>query len=342
MNGKLINKIYWQLQDEISREIYKNRLMYTITGDKKYVFENVKLMNGRREFLDQLDRVSQDGEMVIFGAGFWGKDMYSAFSGYPWKYFIDNDPHSDSYDGIPILRVEDFIRDYHGEYIFISSRIYHTPMYQQLIDQNIPEEKIIDVGGLLDDLSKKQYFDLKYLPRFRNGEVFVDAGSLDGMTSVYFKEWCKEIPAMVYAFEPDEKNQKKCYENLMQRGISFQIIPKGVWSTETTLTFCSNSNGTSKVAESGNVKIEVTTLDSALQGIGPTFIKMDIEGSELQALKGAEKTIKIFKPKLAISIYHKPEDIWELPEIILKYNPDYKLYLRHYSFTASETVLYAI
>jgi hypothetical protein len=73
-----------------------------------------------------------------------------------------------------------------------------------------------------------------------------------------------------------------------------------------------------------------------------TFIKMDLEGAELNALKGAEQTIKEQKPKLAISIYHKPEDIWEIPNLLLELVPDYKFYIRHYTLIGAETVLYAL
>ena len=69
---------------------------------------------------------------------------------------------------------------------------------------------------------------------------------------------------------------------------------------------------------------------------------MDIEGSELEALKGAAETIKKWRPKLAISIYHKYEDIIEIPEYILSIVPDYSFYIRHYSSDIWETVLYAI
>lgn len=69
---------------------------------------------------------------------------------------------------------------------------------------------------------------------------------------------------------------------------------------------------------------------------------MDIEGSELNAIKGSNKVIKEQKPKLAISIYHKQKDILDIPNLLLQYNPDYQLYLRHYSFVAYETVLYAL
>ena len=73
-----------------------------------------------------------------------------------------------------------------------------------------------------------------------------------------------------------------------------------------------------------------------------TFIKMDIEGAELKALKGAKNIILRDKPKLAISIYHKPEDIVEIPLFIKELVPEYKLYIRHYSNDSIETVLYAV
>ena len=57
---------------------------------------------------------------------------------------------------------------------------------------------------------------------------------------------------------------------------------------------------------------------------------------------GARNIIESYKPKLAISIYHKSEDIWQLPQLILEMNSEYKLYLRHYSTAAAETVMYAI
>lgn len=69
---------------------------------------------------------------------------------------------------------------------------------------------------------------------------------------------------------------------------------------------------------------------------------MDIEGAELAALQGGAETIKRYKPKLAISIYHKPEDIIEIPIYIKSLVPEYKLYIRHYTNMYAETILYAI
>ena len=72
------------------------------------------------------------------------------------------------------------------------------------------------------------------------------------------------------------------------------------------------------------------------------FIKMDVEGAELPVLKGAAKTLKRFKPKLALSAYHRPDDFRRIPEFIKSVSPGYRLYLGHYSIHAEETVLYAV
>jgi hypothetical protein len=97
----------------------------------------------------------------------------------------------------------------------------------------------------------------------------------------------------------------------------------------------------SKICKIGDINIEVASIDDTIKS-DVTFIKMDIEGAEYQAIIGAGKIIKRCKPKLAISIYHNPNDLWELPILIHNINPKYKFYLRHYSFAENDTVLYAL
>ncbi len=102
--------------------------------------------------------------------------------------------------------------------------------------------------------------------------------------------------------------------------------------------------GSARVSESGSVEIETVTIDEIADPADPvTFIKLDVEGSELNALRGGAKTIRASLPRLAICVYHKRDDIVTIPDYILSLSPDYKLYLRHHSwFTYNETVLYAI
>lgn len=101
------------------------------------------------------------------------------------------------------------------------------------------------------------------------------------------------------------------------------------------------SESCSFISTEGELETEVDSIDHLIKE-PVTFIKMDIEGSEYQAILGAENMITRHKPKLAISVYHKPEDIWQLPLLIYQFNPGYQFYLRHYSFGNNETVLYAL
>ena len=122
-----------------------------------------------------------------------------------------------------------------------------------------------------------------------------------------------------------------------------RVLPEAVvyvYDNNSKLYFSSNSSST-KISNDGDIEVDVIKLDDFFKAHeAPTFIKMDIEGAELAALKGCAETISRYKPKLAICVYHKPEDIFEIPEYILSLNPDYKMYLRHYTNLVNETVLY--
>lgn len=106
------------------------------------------------------------------------------------------------------------------------------------------------------------------------------------------------------------------------------------------MIFASDHSGASKISNEGNTVVDTDTIDNVLDGRSVTFIKMDIEGAEYRALLGAEKTIKKYHPRMALSVYHKPQDIIEIPTLLLEYNDSYRFALRQYSSLADETVLY--
>ncbi|KKX99798.1 hypothetical protein VN21_17730 [Paraclostridium benzoelyticum] len=108
------------------------------------------------------------------------------------------------------------------------------------------------------------------------------------------------------------------------------------------LKFNSTQNGSSYVSDNGNTEISIETLDQTLGLKEITFIKMDIEGMELEALKGSKEIIKKHRPKLAISIYHKNDDLINIPIFIKNLVSEYKFYIRHYSIYPAETILYAV
>jgi hypothetical protein len=121
-------------------------------------------------------------------------------------------------------------------------------------------------------------------------------------------------------------------------------IPNGLFAKSAVLNIGLSGRDTniSLCQDTQNVRFaEVVDLDSAVDA-PVTFLKMDIEGAEQSALRGAEKTIKKHRPILAVCVYHKVEDIWEIPTYIHNIMPDYKLYLRHYTHSATETVCYGV
>lgn len=177
--------------------------------------------------------------------------------------------------------------------------------------------------------------------QFSNHEIIVDCGAYNGDTA---KRFLENIPGCrVIALEPDEKN----FEALQQCELDgLKALKVGVWSENTTLRFLSHGGGTAcgVISTLGDTTIEAKALDNIIECKSATYIKMDIEGIELEALKGAANIIKKMKPKLAICIYHKPQDFFEIPLYIKKLNPDYKLYVHQHGDTEDlyETVLYAV
>ena len=147
----------------------------------------------------------------------------------------------------------------------------------------------------------------------------------------------------VYAWEPDEINRCRLIATCEARKYqNIEIIPLGLWSKKTELHFNQQGKDWSKISEDGSYTVVVDSIDNICWENRVTFIKLDIEGSELEALRGAEKIIRRDKPRLAISIYHKPQDYFEIPLYIKELVPEYKLYIRHHKFNKNDTVLYAI
>ena len=189
---------------------------------------------------------------------------------------------------------------------------------------------------------KSEYFDSKIIA-LTEKEVFIDGGAYDGDTIKRFINVSGHKYKKIIGFEPDLFSYVKL-EKLIKRldDRKIKIYKYGLAEKNKTIRFTNDGTLGSRVNKSSRQEIKVISLDKLLSKEEVTFIKLDIEGSEKEALIGAKKTINKNKPKLAICVYHKPEDIWMLPLFMKELNPNYRFYLRHHSDFLYDTVCYAV
>jgi len=184
---------------------------------------------------------------------------------------------------------------------------------------------------------KDQYFEpFLNLPAC---PVFVDGGGFDGDTT---EEFCCRYPdyERVFVFEPSVVNLNKARIRL--NGLRFiEFIDKGLSDQAGSLAFNPDVGSASAVSETGTCRIQVSTVDEEIR-VPVSFIKMDLEGWELKALAGSQRHIHQDRPTLAIAVYHRPSDFWQICDFVLSVHSGYRVYLRHYTEGWSETVMYFV
>src|SRR3989338_4944697 len=195
--------------------------------------------------------------------------------------------------------------------------------------------------GLCGVWRKDQYFPQDIF-RLSDREVFVDGGAYTGDTLLAFIRKTKGEYERCYAFEPAPENLAKLNSLAeKQRFRDVSVIGKGLWSMAETLRFAAAEGlGGSAISPAGNTSIAVDSVDNVAPDA--TFIKLDVEGAELEALKGAAGTIKRNRPKLAVCLYHRPGDLFEIPLFLKSLVPEYRFYLRQHQPVSCELVLYAV
>lgn len=190
----------------------------------------------------------------------------------------------------------------------------------------------------------EQYYFNKF--KFTENEVYLDAGVCDGKNIFDFIKYTKGKYKYIYGFEADASNYELSKINLEKLNlINFELIQGALYSDNGYLSFFSSQKtgkkGNAHVQENGDTIVKAYKGDGLLNS--PTFIKMDIEGSEKDALIGLKDVIKKNNPNLAICIYHFQKDFWEVPLLIKKLNPNYKIAIRNHEkmYNLLETVCYA-
>ena len=179
-------------------------------------------------------------------------------------------------------------------------------------------------------------------------ETYVDLGAYNGDTVDKFLRLTNKEFAEIYALEPDNRSFNRMVRRnyALGRGI-FHPVNAAAWCEDATLQFRqsggrSSSTG-SKYGRGRLVDVKAVKVDTLLEGKIATLLKFDVEGSEREALDGARETIVKHRPKLKVSVYHRTEDLLELPLKIHEMYSGYKLYLRHHPYIpAWDVELYCV
>lgn len=235
--------------------------------------------------------------------------------------------------------------------------------YDYCVEHAEEIEKVYSI--LADDHSRKVYSsilnfkisgDIKYLENITStrleiyrdiikpnlNEHYVDLGAYNGDTINELLEITKNRYVRVYGVEPDRKNFRKL-TRFAEGKKNIEIFNNAAWCIDTKLPFASKAGRQSSLAFMGENYIEGRSVDSILDGREATLIKMDVEGAEREALWGCCSTISRYNPRLMVALYHRNDDIFELPLLVNSLNSRYKLYIRHQLYIpAWETNLYAV
>jgi FkbM family methyltransferase len=197
----------------------------------------------------------------------------------------------------------------------------------------------------LGPVVKEESYFLDSLYRINDQEVFVDCGAYTGDTA---EQVIRRNPAFqrIVAIEADPQNFDRLTKWIatLDASVASRInaLNVAVGAVRGKLRFQSDGSEGAKLTADGNVVVDCVPIDDLAREAAPTFIKMDIEGAELDALEGARHSIQAHRPILSICMYHKQSDLWRIPLFIHTLVEDYRLFLRPHDVDGWQLVCYAV
>ena len=210
------------------------------------------------------------------------------------------------------------------------------------IFQNIVEYKISGKIGYLEKAVSCEDRVMEEIVCPQNIRTYVDLGAYNGDTIRRLLDKAENLER-VYAMEPDARNFRKLQKYAEEeKRVSVHAYPYAAWNKREELIFRVQGNRNSTISQNGTTGIAVSqskektilaeSVDAILAGNAADYIKYDVEGAEQQALEGSAETIRSYMPKLLVSLYHRSEDLFKLPLLIRDITPDYRFYLRRFSY----------
>jgi FkbM family methyltransferase len=208
---------------------------------------------------------------------------------------------------------------------------------------------LVSAGGALEELPPLPegpiYFPADIV-RIEEKEVFLDCGAYDGDTIRSFLDRAKSGFSRIVAFEPDPASARRLAENVSRLestvGSRVTIRPSAIGGVTGEVRFAATGGEGSGVDRAGKTVVESVALDDVADAGSATFIKLDIEGLEMDALRGAKKLISRGTPLLAVCVYHVADHLWSVPLLLSELSDRYRYFLRRHADEFTEVVCYAV
>lgn len=265
-------------------------------------------------------------------------------------------------EGIPKYHESNTFRviNAHMDKINKVKELLYDEKSRRIYDQYIEKVKynIKDYSDIADDLYEHYFSDGIF--KYKADEILIDGGAFDGDDTIWLDTLLLQQGLRLkksLCFEPDTNNFGNTYRNLEKhyktkalldgnrqyaQSERFTVFKAGLYERQCGIGFCEYGAHSSRFTEEDNgSSVDAVMLDDVAANENVSFIKFDLEGADIPALRGAEKTIKRCKPKLALSIYHNIEDLWEIPLMVKAMVPEYRLFIRHHTIYLWDKILYA-
>jgi FkbM family methyltransferase len=188
-----------------------------------------------------------------------------------------------------------------------------------------------------------QYFNSLTLPSLRGKVItYVDCGAYNGDTYIELVNSPEVSCKQAYLMEPDPNNFDKLVRSLDKNDVRAICLPIAAAEKYEILTFSSGQGEGGAIGLGGDIHVAAVALDQMLPATQVDLLKIDVEGAEASLLRGARKMIQRSRPVIAMSLYHNPQDLWELPELISSICADYEIYVRQHFYNSFDCVIYAV
>lgn len=335
------------LYDEETSDILEARAAYALNGSWDGILDAIEKYKAGRTYtayaLSDFMEKNRSDEVILFGTGEENRinSRILALCGIKAAASVNIDNKESLCSGAMIRKI---LNEHGNAALILNATALKHGWEEILVRDGADQDRIFKpYSFFVSGMRSGQYFDV-WQP---GNECFIDCGAYNGDTVRAFMNWTHWRCRQITALEPLEK-MLPVLESIKSKCPHLTILSAAAWDTTGTGTIVVHENDAGSYLEGTcsrdpgieTRKIRTAALDDVIDG-PVTLIKMDIEGSEWEALHGAAGLIRKWKPRLAISVYHKPCDAFLFPKYLKELVPEYRFRIRHYGADIMETVLYA-